>query len=152
MVSIKESRYNSIAIKLHTSDTYLTAKDKSSRRWVLLATNTIILMRTRHQHREEKKKGREEEKRRKGEEEKGRGEKGEEEKNAQRSGDGGGLGIIAFTEASTSTECSPPQPGGTSLFFVVERSYGKTDRANAKPMRLSWTHGAINTGLNQPKG
>jgi len=39
-----------------------------------------------------------------------------------------------------------------SLLFVVERSYGKTGRANAKPLRLSWTHGAINTRLIQPEG
>jgi len=83
---------------------------------VLLATNTIILMRTRHQHREEKNKG--EERRRKEDEErrrKGEGRKGRTGKNAQGSGSvvgGDGDETISFTEAEASVECSPTSTRG----------------------------------------
>ena len=53
-----------------------------------------------------------------------------------------------FTEVGTSIECSPSQPEGTSCGEVIR----KDKPVQTRSLCLSWTHGAINTGLIQPKG
>ena len=110
---------------------------------MLLATNTIILMRTRHQHREEKKRGgkrrKEEEERRKEEEERRR--KGEEEKRKKMLKE---VGMVGDSGSSPSRKPAPVLSAahlnqGVLASFLLWR--GRMERQAVQTQSLCAFHG-----------